>query len=79
MKLIQLLEKDAPNSEGKTWALVIAEALLTKARKGDVRAFSVLANRLEGKPHQLVAVDVNANIHLAERIAAARKRVESHD
>ena len=72
-ELTQLLEQDAPNAQGKSWALVIAEALLQKARKGDVRAFSVLANRIEGKPHQSLAVGVNTNPNLAELIAAARK------
>jgi Family of unknown function (DUF5681) len=76
-ELTQLLEQDAPNAQGKSWALVIAEALLKKARSGDVRAFSVLANRIEGKPHQSIAVDVNANLGLAERIAQARKRVQT--
>ena len=75
-ELTRLLEHDAPNANGKSWAMVIAEALLRKARKGDVRAFSVLVNRIEGKPHQSVVVDVNANMGLADRIAEARKRVE---
>ena len=74
-ELAKLLEGEAPNSDGKSWAFVIAEALLKRARKGDVRAFAVLANRMEGRPHQSIAVDVNANMSLSERIAAARKRV----
>ena len=73
-ELTQLLEQDAPNANGKSWALVIAEALLMKARKGDVRAFTVLANRIEGKPHQSIALGVNANHSLAELIAQGRKR-----
>jgi hypothetical protein len=76
-ELAQLLESEAPNSDGKSWANVIVEALLKKARKGDVRAFAVLANRIEGRPHQSLVFDVNANFSLAERIAEARKRVES--
>lgn len=76
-ELVQLLEGEAPNSDGKSWAYVIAEALLKRARNGDVRAFAVLANRIEGRPHQSLAVDVSANTSLAERIAAARKRVAS--
>lgn len=56
---------------------MIAEALLTKASKGDVRAFVVLANRIEGRPHQSLAVDVNANLSLAEQLTEARKRAES--
>jgi len=48
---------------------------LDEASKGDVRAISELANRIEGKPHQVLAVDVGAGTGLAEVIAKARKRV----
>ncbi|MHB1674257.1 MAG: DUF5681 domain-containing protein [Acidobacteriaceae bacterium] len=75
-ELERLLAEEAPNDGGKLWAAVIAEALLRKAREGDVRAIAELANRVEGKPHQSLAVDVNANLSLAERIAAARKRIQ---
>lgn len=75
-ELERLLAEEAPNSGGRAWVVVIAEALLQKARKGDVRAFAELANRMEGKPRQSLAVAVNANIGLAERIAAARKRAK---
>jgi L-rhamnose isomerase len=71
-ELERMLDEEAPNSGGKPWAAVIAEALLRKARRGDVRAISELANRIEGKPHQ--SLDVYGNIGLAERIAEARKR-----
>ena len=73
-----LLEQEAPKSNGRTWAAVIAEALLKKARKGDVRAITELANRLEGKPVQAVAMDMNASISLAERLQRARKRVSEY-
>ena len=42
---------------GQTWATVIAEALLVKARKGDVRAIAELANRIEGRPAQAITVE----------------------
>ena len=48
---------------------------MDEASKGDVRAISELANRIEGKPHQVLAVDVDAGTGLAEVIAKARKRV----
>jgi hypothetical protein len=71
----RLLEQEAPKGKGQTWARVIAEALLTKARKGDVRAIAELANRVEGRPFQSVAVDVGAQEDLAEAIARGRQRV----
>ena len=74
-ELERLLAEEAPNSGGRLWAVVIAEALLRKARKGDVRAIAELANRIEGKPHQSLAVDMNANIGIEERIAAASRLV----
>jgi hypothetical protein len=36
-ELERLLEQEAPKSNGQTWAAAIAEALLGKARKGDLK------------------------------------------
>jgi HPt (histidine-containing phosphotransfer) domain-containing protein len=72
----RLLEQEAPDATGKTWATVIAQALLNQARMGDVRAIAELANRTEGKPLQQVALGVDADLEtLAERLENARKRV----
>jgi uncharacterized protein DUF5681 len=77
-----LLEQEAPNSRNKTWAVVIAEALLRKAREGDVRAISELANRIEGKPLQAVELDVYSDKdpgeRLSELIATVLKREKEH-
>ncbi len=35
----------------------VAKALVKKAKKGDVKAFQAVADRLEGKPPQSVKVD----------------------
>jgi len=43
-ELERLLEEEAPNGDGKTWAATIAEALLKQAAKGDVRAITELAS-----------------------------------
>jgi hypothetical protein len=59
-ELERLLQQQAPRESGKTWAVVIAEALLRHAAKGDVRAISELANRVEGKPLQAVNLDLNS-------------------
>ena len=53
---------------------MIAQALLLEARKGDVRAISELPNRIERKPAQAIAVDLDAGEALAEAIAEGRKR-----
>lgn len=70
-----LLEQEAPNSHGRTWGAVIADALLRRARKGDVRAFAELANRIEGRPLQSVNLAVRGVPNLAERVEKARKRI----
>ena len=74
-ELERLLAEEAPNGKGQTRATVIAQALLRRASKGDVRAIAELSNRIEGKPAQAIAVDLDAGEGLAERIAKARKRV----
>ena len=73
-ELERLLAQEAPNRKGQTWASVIAEALLVQASKGDVRAISELANRVEGKPLQALSVSTDSD-SLAERLERARKRV----
>jgi hypothetical protein len=40
---------------------VIAEALVRRAAKGDVRAFREIADRIEGKPRQAVEFDVGVD------------------
>ena len=60
-ELERLLQQQAPGDSGKTWASVIAESLLRQAAKGDVRAISELANRIEGKPLQAVDLDLNSS------------------
>jgi hypothetical protein len=75
-ELERLLEQEAPEANGKSWATVIAEALLNQARRGDVRAIAELANRIEGKPLQPVELSGDDDLDmLAERMEKARKRV----
>lgn len=74
-ELARRLDEEAPNRKGKTWAVVITEAILVKARKGDVPAYRGPANRIEGKPVQ--ALDVNADLssELVDRIRKGRDRI----
>jgi hypothetical protein len=75
-ELERLLQVEAPNAGGRTWATVIAEALLHQARKGDVRAITELTNRIEGKPLQPVELSDDDDLDmLAERIEEGRKRM----
>ena len=74
-ELERLLGQEAPKSKGQTWAAVIAEALVRRASKGDVRAIAELGNRIEGRPVQAVELDAHLNASIAERVEAGRKRV----
>jgi uncharacterized protein DUF5681 len=48
----QLAQVDAKDKAGRTNAEVVAAALIAKAKRGDVRAASEIADRVEGKPSQ---------------------------
>ena len=79
-ELERLLEQEAPEATGKTWAAVIAEVLLNQARRGDVRAIAELANRIEGKPLQPVEFGPDAGLDaVAESLEWARKRVSRQE
>lgn len=55
----------------------VARALITQAKRGSVKAFSALADRLEGKPasHDALDLNVNSNEELIRRINAGLERV----
>ena len=74
-ELQRLLEQEAPNSKGRTWATAIALALVKRASKGDVRAISELGNRVEGRPAQAVELNADLSSSIVERLQAGRKRV----
>ena len=65
-ELERLLQEQSTEPSGKTWATVIAEALLQQAAKGDVRAITELANRVEGKPLQSVDLEVGQCVDLCD-------------
>ena len=59
-ELERLLQEEAPDAGGNTCAAVMAEALLSRALKGDLRAIAEITNRVEGKSFQAVGLDVNS-------------------
>jgi hypothetical protein len=75
-ELERLLQQEVPKAPGKTWAAVIAESLLRQAVKGDVRAISEMANRVEGKPVQAVLLDSGSDVDPAERLRELLARAE---
>ena len=68
-ELERLLQQEAPEKKGQTWAAAIAEALVRRAPTGDVQAIAEVANRLEGGPAQAVSLEANQLDDLAERSA----------
>ena len=55
-------------------------ALATGRKRGSavqIAALREIADRTEGRPHQAIEVDAKFNSDLAERVAAARRRVSS--
>jgi hypothetical protein len=52
----QLAQVDAKDIAGRANAEVIAAVLIARAKRGDVRAASVIADRAEGRPSQSLNV-----------------------
>ena len=75
--LITLLgeEPETGTKRQSWWAVVIAEALLRKACKGDVRAIAELANRIECKARQTVDLELDVHTGIMERLTAGRRRI----
>ena len=57
--------------------MAIGEALVKKARRGDLKACQLIAERTQGKPRQSVAVDAKAMLTLSERFRHAEERLEA--
>lgn len=54
-QLKMLMDSPCPfDKEGRTWCEAIAWAMVKKALRGDVRAFSEIADRVDGKPRQSI-------------------------
>lgn len=70
-----ILRKLAERSEsGQTRGEDIIDAMLLEASKGNVKAFTALSDRAEGKPIQQVQVE--GNVAVAQALLAARKRTD---
>jgi hypothetical protein len=66
----RLLAEECPlRKDGSTWAQAIAQVVLSKALRGDIRYVEVVFDRVEGKAHQAIslsgAVEVNSQISIA--------------
>lgn len=54
----KLSEVDPVDEKGRTYAEVLAEQAILKAKGGDIPALAHVANRTEGKPRQSVTLTV---------------------
>lgn len=61
---------------GRTYAEVIADALIKEAKRGKVQPASELADRTEGKPRQAYDVKLSIMDVLAERLEKARRQAK---
>ena len=57
----------------------VRKAFLTRLRRGDSRAFAVLADRGYGKLTEHLTMDATVAAGVVERLASARARVDSDD
>lgn len=77
----QLAEVDEKDKAGRTNAEVIAAALIARAKRGDVRAASELADRAEGRPSQSLKLQGRMDVCTVEerkaRIGVLVRKLET--
>jgi hypothetical protein len=70
LRLLELVTKVRNPVTGEEEEFSIAEQLdmqiIAKARKGDLKAYEILLDRLEGKPKQTtdITADIKGNVHI---------------
>lgn len=70
---IRYLEQEDPN--GETGADLIAQAICDRAKSGDVRAASLIADRTEGKPPQAIKIEDERRTTSVERVEEILRHV----
>lgn len=73
----QLAQVDVEDGAGRTNAELIAAALIARARKGDVRAASEVADRAEGRPSQSLNLQGRMEVSTLEERRARVQRMLS--
>lgn len=64
----KLAQVDLEDPDGRTFAEVLAEQMVIKARSGDVSALREMADRTEGKPRQTIALSVERREQLEQAV-----------
>jgi len=72
-----LSQADESDPERRTRAEVLAEQIYAKAKTGDVQALREIADRVEGKPRQTLALSVERREQLEQAIAGIMRDAEA--
>ena len=72
-----LSQADESDPERRTRAEVLAEQMYAKAKTGDVQALREIADRVEGKPRQTLALSVERREQLEQAIAGIMRDAEA--
>ena len=72
-----LSQVDESDPESRTRAEVLAEQMYAKAKTGDVQALREIADRVEGKPRQTLALSVERREQLEQAIAGIMRDAEA--
>ena len=72
-----LSQVDESDPESRTRAEVLAEQMYAKAKTGDVQALREIADRVEGKPRQTLALSLERREQLEQAIAGIMRDAEA--
>src|SRR5687768_4947393 len=72
-----LAQVDESDPGGRTRAEVLAEQMYLKAKTGDVQALREMADRVEGKPRQTVALSVERREQLEQAVEGIMRDAEA--
>jgi hypothetical protein len=71
-----LAQVDETDEQKRTRAEVLAEQMYSKAMKGDVQALKEIADRVEGKARQTIALSVEKREQLEQAISGIMRDAE---
>jgi hypothetical protein len=73
----ELAKVDPADEHGRTFAEVLAEQIIIKAKGGDVQAVRELTDRTEGKPRQTVTLSMEKRDQLEQAVSGIISEAEA--
>jgi hypothetical protein len=73
----KLAEVDPEDEQGRSYAEILAEQIVSKAKTGDVAAVRELADRTEGKARQTVSLTVERRTQLEQAVEGIMRDAEA--